>query len=249
LAHERNRTAHARLYLGAEPRPAVILIHGYLAGQWAVEERAWPLGWLHRRGIDAALVVLPFHAVRARTDRMAPPPFPGSDPRFTIEGFRQAILDVRALMRFLLARGAPAVGAMGMSLGGYTTALLATVERDLDFAVPFIPLASLADFAREQGRLGGPVEAAAQHRALEEVYELVSPFARPSRVAAGRALVVASEHDAITPIAHAERLARHLGAGLVRMPGSHLVQIGRADAFRAIGRMLRDIGFFSRGVT
>lgn len=43
---------------------------------------------------------------------------------------------------------------MGMSLGGYSTSLLATVEPRLAFAVPIIPLASVADFALEQGQLG-----------------------------------------------------------------------------------------------
>jgi pimeloyl-ACP methyl ester carboxylesterase len=250
LAHERNRTARARLYFagereGAPRRPAIVLVHGYLAGQWAVEERMWPIRWLHRRGLDVALPILPFHAVRARTDRVGPPPFPGPDPRYTIEGFRQALHDIRAVIAFLRARGAPEVGVMGMSLGGYTTALLATVERDLACAVPIIPLASIADFAREQGRLGGPQQAAHQHRALEEAYDVVSPFRRPSLVPHDRVLIVASEGDGITPIGHAERLSAHFGSRLVRMPGGHLLQFGRAQAFREIGGMLRGIGLMA----
>jgi pimeloyl-ACP methyl ester carboxylesterase len=238
LAHEANRTAHARLYFGkGKPRPAVVLVHGYLAGQWAIEERAWPIEWLSRR-FDLALVLLPFHALRARTDKSGPPPFPGADPRFTIEGFRQAMLDVRALVRWLRARGAPSVGIMGMSLGGYTTALTATVEPGLAFAAPIIPLASLADFALEQGRLGSGDDARRQHAALEAAQRIVSPFARPSLVAKERVLVTAARADRITPIAHAERLAEHLGARLVRFEGGHLLQFGRAEAFRTIGRWL-----------
>ncbi len=241
LAHESNRTAYARLYLGPSPRPAIVLIHGYLAGQWGVEERAWPLEWLDRQGFDTAVALLPFHALRARTDRRAPPPFPGADPRFTVEGFRQAMLDLRSLVRWLRARGAPSVGVMGMSLGGYTTSLLATVEPDLAFAAPIIPLASIADFARDQGRLGSAAEVHAQHRGLEEATRIVSPFARPSLVPSGRVLVVAAEGDRITPIAHAERLAGHFGARLVRFKGGHLLQFGRREAFLEMGRWLRAI--------
>jgi pimeloyl-ACP methyl ester carboxylesterase len=237
LAHEENRTARARLYFGASPRPALVLVHGYLAGQWRIEERAWPIAWLARR-FDLALALLPFHALRSRTDRRGPPPFPGSDPRFTNEGFRQSILDLRALVRFLRARGAPSVGVMGMSLGGYTSALLATIEPGLAFCVPIIPLASLADFALEQGRLGAGPEALAQRDALHEANRVVSPFARPSLVPKERVLVVAGEADRITPIAHAERLAKHFGAETVRFPGGHLLQFGRGDAFRAIGRFV-----------
>ena len=62
--------------------------------------------------------------------------------------------DLRDFIGWLREKGHPQVGVMGMSLGGYTTSLLATLENDLAFAVPMIPLASLADFARDQGRLG-----------------------------------------------------------------------------------------------
>ena len=235
LAYEANRTARARLYLGKEPRPAIVLIHGYLAGQWRLEERAWPIQWLSRR-YDLALALLPFHALRASPD--VRPPFPGPDPRFTNEGFRQAILDLRALVRFLRARGAPGVGVMGMSLGGYTAALLSTIEPNLAFTTPIIPLASLADFAREQGRLGTGENMRAQRDALEAAHRIVSPFARPPLVAKDRVLVVGAAADRITPIAHAERLAAHFQAKLVRMDGGHILQFGRADAFRAIGRWL-----------
>ena len=43
------------------------------------------------------------------------------------EGFGHAIYDLRALAMFLRKRGASAVGVMGMSLGGYTTGLWASV--------------------------------------------------------------------------------------------------------------------------
>jgi pimeloyl-ACP methyl ester carboxylesterase len=235
LAYEANRTARARLYLGNAPRPAIVLIHGYLAGQWRVEERAWPIRWLARR-YDVALALLPFHALRAAPDERHP--FPGPDPRFTNEGFRQAVLDLRTLVRFLRARGAPSVGVMGMSLGGYTAALLATIEPGLAFATPIIPLASLADFARDQGRLGTGEQVIAQRDALEAAHHLVSPFARPPRVPKERVLIVGAESDRITPIAHAERLAAHFGAQLVRMGGGHILQFGRGDAFRSVGRWI-----------
>ena len=239
LGYDNNRTAHARLFLSKEPRPTVIAIHGYLGGQYAIEERAFPVRWMVRRGFDVALVVLPFHAQRSGQD--GAPPFPGADPRFTNEGCRQAVHDIRGLIGFLRGRGAPSVGVMGMSLGGYTTALLATIEASLSFAIPIIPLASFADFAREQGRLGHGAEVAAQHRAFDEAIRVASPLARPSLLPPERALVLAAAHDRITPASHAQRLSAHLGARLVVFPGGHLLQFGRADAFREIGRFWRGL--------
>ena len=246
LSHTRNRTAYARLYLAAKPRPLAVLVHGYLGGRWALEQRAFPVRWLVGRGLDVALVVLPFHAQRAREDRRAPPPFPGSDPRFVNEGFRQTVSDVRALIAWTRSRGAPEVGLMGMSLGGYTTALLATVETGLSFAVPIVPLASIADFALEQGRLGNGRDEGAEHDALDAATRVVSPFSRPSRIQrednANRVLIVAGQGDGITPIGHAERLARHFDAPLVCFPGGHLLQFGRKQAFREVGRFLERLG-------
>lgn len=242
-AHVANRTAHARIYGAPQGsrRPAVIVVHGYLSGQWAVEERAWPIRWLNARGLDVAVTVLPFHGVRGAAGGGAPP-FPGADPRFTNEGFRQAVADLRVLLALLRDRGAPHVGVMGMSLGGYTTALLATLEPDLAFAAPLIPLASVADFARDQGRLGRGAQMREQHAALEAANLVVSPFARASLVPPERVLVVGAEADRITPVAHAERIAAHLGVPLTRVGGGHLLQVWRREAFRALRAMLQKNG-------
>lgn len=246
-AMRENHEAKARLFLHAGPRegkrPVVILVHGYRAGQHAVEERVWPTKWLLARGLDVALFVLPFHSVRATP--LAPPRFPGSDPRFTNEGFRQAIHDLRGLVTFFHERGAPHVGAMGMSLGGYTVSLLATVEPRLSFATMMIPLASFADVARAAGRLvGTEAEQEEQHAMLERAHAVVSPFARTPKVDPAAVVVIGGEGDRITPIAHAERLARHFEGELVRFPGGHLLQIGRGEGFRAVGRMLARRGIF-----
>lgn len=238
LSMRANDSVYARvLRHGGTPRPAIVLVHGYLGGVFAVEERMWPVRWLYERGLDVVLAVLPFHGLRS--GGRVRPPFPSSDPRITVEGFREAIGDLRALRAYLAARGAPAVGVMGMSLGGYTTALLATVERGLAFAVPVIPLASIADFARDGGRLvGTDEERAIQHAALEDAFRVVSPLARPALLPRDRMLILAGEADRITPLAHAERLAAHLDAPIRKFHGGHLLQLGRADALRDVARML-----------
>lgn len=248
MARLENRTARARLYLGNSPkRPAIIAIHGYMGGAWLLEENQWPIEWFLRRGLDVALPVLPFHAGRAGARRGAPS-FPSSDPRMTNEGFRQAVADVRTLARWFRERGAPHVGVTGMSLGGYTTSLVGTVveEGEIDFVMPMIPLASVADFAREQGRLGTGPRADEQHAALEQAHWIASPFSRALKVPKTRALVVAAEHDRITPVTHAARIAKHFDCEMRTMNGAHLIQLGRGDAFRALGAMLEREGILPR---
>lgn len=244
LGHVDNRTARARLFLRGGKRPAVIAIHGYLGGYYVFEEATWPITWMQKRGLDVALPVLPFHAQRAGQRRGAPP-FPSADPRLTNEGFRQAAADIVGLATWLRERGAPAVGVIGVSLGGYTSSLLATITDAFDFVVPMIPLASVADFAREQGRLGVGDEVDEQHAALEKANWIVSPLARPLRVPKSRALVIAAENDCITPSSHAKRIAAHFDCEMMTIAGGHLVQIGRGDAYRAFGKMLVREGIVS----
>ncbi len=237
-----NRTAVARCFSSAEGRPVAILIHGYMAGSFAFEQRVWPLALFESLGFDVVLYTLPFHGLRARRGSGSVPEFPGEDPRVNIEGFRQATFELRCLIGWLRQRGHRSVGAIGMSLGGYTAALLATVEPGLGFVVPIIPLSSLADFASEQGSLGPlPEEAAQQHALLQSIYRCVSPTARPSLLDPKRALVIAAKADRITPAVHARRLAVHLRAPLHSFYGGHLLQLGRGAAFERVAELLRDL--------
>ncbi len=240
--HPNNRRAHARLFLHETPRPTLILLHGYMGGAHAFEERVWPIKTFFRWGLNVALAVLPFHGLRASPRRIFSPVYPSSDPRVTIDAFRQSIFDLRALTSALHERGAQPVGAMGMSLGGYTTALLATAEPRLRFAVPFIPLASIADFARDGDQLVGTYsQREAQHKMLEKVYEVVSPLSREPLVPRDGRMVVAGTADRITPIAHAERIARRFDVDVTTYDGAHLLQAGRGAAFDAVEKMLSDI--------
>jgi pimeloyl-ACP methyl ester carboxylesterase len=237
-----NHSAAVRLLAAEQKRPVAILIHGYMTGHYHVEQRLWPVQRFLRSGYDVAFFTLPFHGVRANPLRRGAPEFPGADPRFSNEGFRQIIADLQNFVAWLKAQGHPEVGVLGMSLGGYTASLLATVEPELSFCIPVIPLASLADFAREQGELSSdPTAEADEHALLERVYRVVSPIERKSLIAPGRTLVVAAKADRITPVAHARKLAAHFGSPLVSWHGGHLLQLGRDACFRRVESLLREL--------
>ena len=240
LATRENHLAVARLFTRRPARPVVVIIHGYMSGAFAIEERMWPLAELDAHGFDVALFVLPFHGTRARAGRTLIPEFPSSDPRMNLEGFRQAVGDLRALVRSLRESHGK-VGLMGMSLGGYTAALAAGLE-ELSFLIPVVPLASLVDFASEQGSLSAdPHEAAREREILERIYRPVSPFSLPSRVAPENALVIGARADRVTPIAHARSLAAHLRAPLIAFRGGHLLQVGRRESFERVYSLLERI--------
>ena len=256
LEHHRwveNHTAHARHYGHGGGRPVMVCLHGWGGGTWWLEERAFVIGYWLARGFDVVLFQLPFHGARApiapgggrgRSGAL----FPSAHLVRTNEAFGQAIHDLRALRAHLSAGGAGPVGAIGMSLGGYTTALWATIDPALAFAVAMIPAVSMSDLMWRHGE-----DSPARRRALQagvsvdllhDVFAVHAPTTRAPLVARERLMIVAGRGDQITPPDQAERLWRHWGECAIHwFPGGHLAQVGRGDAFRAVRRHLRAAGF------
>lgn len=252
LAHHNNNFGHARLFTHAThgrnhgaPRPTMICIHGYRAGNFALEEHAWAMEWFYKLGLDVALFQLPFHSLRAAEGTSRAPAFPGPDVAKTNEGFAQAIWDLRGLIDWIRTRTAGPVGVAGMSLGGYTTSLLATVAKDLEFAVPFIPLADFTDVVVEHEALRGVAVPRALVDAGKRAMARVSPLARPPTIAPERVMIVGAKGDGITKLAHAEQLAQHFHAPIFTFPGGHLLQFGRGEAFKEMARFLARRGVIS----
>jgi hypothetical protein len=244
-----NRTAIARWYRhGDSPRPCAVLLHGYASGVLALEEQVWPVQRLYDGGLDVLLTVLPFHGARRDRRRgLRPPAFPVGELRMSIEGMRQLVFDHRALFDYLQLGGAPALGAMGMSFGGYSTALLATLEPRLSFAVLHVPLAHLEPRAWNSPPLLGSPETETERTALRRAQRVVSPFARRPLVPPERCVVTAGTLDRVTGMEHARPLATHLGAELHQFEGAHLLQLGRARAFSPVFALLERGRLWSGG--
>lgn len=254
LSTAENLTAHARWWTSDRGRPTIVMIHGWGAGSHWVSERAFEVPYWLKHGYDVACFVLPFHGARSPTGSLNPI-WPTPNPLRMNEGFGHAIYDLRALSLFLRARGSSAVGVIGMSLGGYTTGLWASVAGPddpggIDFAVAMIPAVS---FARLMWRHGDGTTA--QRRAssagitedmLADAFAVHAPTTRPARVPRDRLYVIAGRGDRITPPDHAEALARHWGVDVRWFNGGHLAQLGRGDAVRAVRRSLGAHGFTGR---
>jgi pimeloyl-ACP methyl ester carboxylesterase len=229
---ERNRWA--RGYLWRRPgrgRPAIICIHGYRGGLPTLDARAFGVRHLFRTlGFDVVLATLPYHGPRAPQGTSSGQLFL-TDPVRTIEAFVQAVSDLRRLAAWLRVEGATSVGVTGMSLGGYVTALLASLEPDLDFAAPIIPVASFADILwKRAGRRGEQADARTAGIDLALLRRLFSthcPLNHRPRVPKGRRLVIAGEADRIVPPEHPAALAAHWQAPIEWFPGGHLAQLGR----------------------
>lgn len=150
-----NDVVHGRLLRVGKAwrtRPVVILVHGWNAELHYLHILPRVARALNRRGLNAALIELPFHLHRRPS-----PETPGmhdfisDDLPGMIQATRQSICDLHALARWVREQGCPKVGLWGFSLGAWlaglyicesdlaAAAVLTTPISDLDRAVRELP--------------------------------------------------------------------------------------------------------------
>lgn len=145
LGHERNRTAHAWVLRHPEPRPWIVAIHGAGMGSAGLDLRVMRAAWFHRElGLNVALPVMPLHGPRREGGPFSVG-FPSDDILDNVHGVSQALWDVRRLLSWIRSRDDRPGGVYGLSLGGYTAALLAGLEPDLACVIAGVPPADFSD--------------------------------------------------------------------------------------------------------
>ncbi|MCC6523411.1 MAG: alpha/beta hydrolase family protein [Polyangiaceae bacterium] len=158
--------------------------------------------------------------------------------------------DARILLDWLeQARGVTKVGVTGVSLGGLTASLLATVERRLAFVIPNVPVVSIADLVMEWEPIGLATRAMLKltGTTLTDARRLLAvstPLSWPCVVPRERRLIIGGIGDRLAPPKHARLLWEHWGrCRLHWFPGSHIVHLDRGAYLLAIRDFLDAIGF------
>jgi dienelactone hydrolase len=250
-AENRHAYVHAWVHAGAgagadDARPAVLAVHGWAQGSAWLDEKALGAESLYALGLDVHLLVLPFHGPRTpRGARLSGALFPSTNVRRTAEGFGQAIWDLRTWTQWL-RRAAPArpVGVLGMSLGGYTAALWASLDSSLSFAIPLIPMVSMADLMWEHGK-GNAERARAEARGItldtmRRAFALHCPLSHAPRLPRERLLLLAGLGDRICHPSQARALWEHWQRPHIHwFPGGHLLWFGRREMRGEVTRFLR----------
>jgi dienelactone hydrolase len=110
-------------------------------GQPAMDLRAFRSRRLYRElGINLLLPVLPLHGARLDPGFQRGEGFMSIDLIDSVHGMAQAAWDVRAAIRWIRSQDADApIGIYGLSLGGFVTALVASLEPGLACAIAGIP--------------------------------------------------------------------------------------------------------------
>jgi pimeloyl-ACP methyl ester carboxylesterase len=239
-SHHANHQVYAQHWTHPSgPRPTLIFTHGFVADSYALNSIGFSLRWFYKKGYDILLYTLPFHGYRQ--GRLHP--FSGFG--YFANGFAQvneamlqSVHDLRILMNYLQARGVPSMGASGLSLGGYITALTACADDRLAFAIPNAPVVCPIDMLMEWAplshvfryalpRLGLSVT---QMRHLSAIH---SPLNYAPQLPADRLLIIGGAGDRFTAPRYVKLLHEHwAGSQLHWFPGNHVLHLHQGSYLR-----------------
>jgi len=195
-------------------RPWVIGVHGFCMGFPFMDFPGLHAPRIHHElGMNVALPVLPLHGAR-RVTRVSGEPFLSFDLMNAVHGLTQAVWDIRRLISWIRSQGATSISLFGVSLGGYTVALLAGLEPGIDGVVAGIPVADFPGLFHAHSPRHIRVRAI-EHRIMggtaETVYRVVSPLCFDPLVAPDRRYIFAGYGDRLATPGQARRLAQHWG--------------------------------------
>ena len=226
LGYGNNRTAEVRLVRAQRSRDWLICVHGLGMGRAWLDFRALNARWLHQRGVNIAFPVLPLHGPRAINRLASGAGFIAGDVSNTLHALTQTAWDIRRLIGWLREEGAERVGICGLSLGGYTTALVASLEDDLDCAIAGIPAAELGELTcyHASGRaLALAAEANITPERITTALTPVAPLMLRPRVAHHQRFIFGALADRFVPPRQVEALWRHWDQPEIQWyPGGHL---------------------------
>ena len=224
-------------------RPTVICLHAWCMGVLWFDERVFAARALYDAGFHVVLPTLPFHGSRTpHRARFGGQMFPSPRLDYSNEAFRQSVIEIRALRAWLTDRGHDGgFGLMGISLGGYLSALLASLWDDWEFVVPIIAPASFADILWYHGAnrpmRQRALSAGVDLQTLRDLWFVHSPLRYELALPKERALIVAATGDAIVRPAQSRTLWRHWHEPELRwVIGSHLAQTRWVTGSRVASR-------------
>ncbi|MGC8872947.1 MAG: alpha/beta hydrolase family protein [Chloroflexia bacterium] len=124
-AYGENRRALAEWYRPSKKgRGALLYLHGWMAPSFELETRYLFAPLVEQGGAQLVALVLPFHmARRPAASSFSGEFFVSADLTRTLEAFRQAVAETRAVLAWLRQQTEGAVAVAGISLGALVAAL------------------------------------------------------------------------------------------------------------------------------
>ena len=248
---ERNNVVHAQHWRHDDgPHPTLCLIHGFMGSPYLFNGLFFSLPWFYRSGYDVLLYTMPFHGPRAEKGS----PFSGYG--FFANGFSgfaeamaQAVHDFRSIIDYLEFTGVDRIALTGMSLGGYSSALIAGVDDRIQAVIPNVPVVAPDQTVDEWF----PANQVVRLRNLlsrtdSELTTAATQFSSPLNYAPlvpkDRRLIITGLGDRLAPPEQAEMLWEHWDRCAFHwFPGNHILHVSQPDYLRRMTRFMRSFMF------
>lgn len=207
-----NKRAYAVMLRHREPRPFLVCVHGAEMGRGALDLAVFRAWHLHQDlGLNVVLPVLPMHGPRARGLPKGAA-FPSEDVLDDVHGAAQAVWDIRRLLSWIRSQQPHPIGLDGISLGGYLTSLVASLDGGLTCAILGVPPVDLVELVGRHAGLSHYDALGEMLRLARPIGRMISPLALSPRVPmSGRFIYVGLADRLVHPRHEATRLWQHWG--------------------------------------
>ena len=230
LSYTGNNREYGLMLRHRQPRPWLVCVHGAEMGRAALDPilfRAWHLH--SDLGLNVVLPVLPMHGPRARGLPKGVA-FPSEDVLDQVHGAAQAVWDIRRLVSWIRSQQPDSmIGLNGISLGGYLTSLVASLDDGLICAILGVPAVDLVELVDRHAGLSGHDALRQTMRLAKPIGRMISPFAQTPRVPMqGRFIYAGIADRLVHPRDQVTRLWQHWGR-----PQIHWYSGGHTGFFRS----------------
>lgn len=235
-----NNVVHAQHWRHDDgPRPTLCVIHGFMGSSYLFNGAFFSLPWYFRSGYDVLLYTLPFHGRRAEKWS----PFSGygffaHGMSGFAEAMAQAVHDFRSVIDYLHGTGVERIALTGLSLGGYTSALVASVDDRLEAVIPNCPVVTPGDLFESWFPVSTVVKLGMRLARFDregwlDGLAFHSPLNYRPLISKDRRMIITGLGDRMAPPEHAVALWEHWDrCALHWFPGSHVLHVSQLDYLR-----------------
>lgn len=251
--HPENNVVHARYFPATDtpgPRRAVVVLP-----HWNADDTAhMALSRLIARfGVSALRMSLPYHDQRMPAELHRADYIVSANIGRTLQVCRQAVLDARRAVHWLVARDYERIGILGTSLGSCLAMLTAAHEPRIDVAAlnhisPYFADVVWEGLSTEHVRAG--LNGAIDLDALRRVWLPISPQPYLARMRNKRTLLVYARYDLSFPVRLSRALIADFGQQripheVIALPCGHystgMAPFSWIDAYALIGFLRRSL--------
>ncbi len=202
-ASEKNNTVHCEYFCPTTPgkHPACVVLH-ILGGDFELS-RLFARS-LAQKGVASLFVIMPHYG--PRRDDALPNRMISTDPKETVAGMTQAVLDIRRAAAWLASRDEVdehKLGVFGISLGGITAGLAASAEPKFQKVCMMLAGGDIGAIAWNQPKMKEVRQkweaAGGTQQSLVDLIKTVDPMTYAGNVRGRDILMLNASHDEIIP--------------------------------------------------